>query len=100
MKKTFCISKKNLPTKLPTLSTVVLLIALDHWNAPDLVRGISYAIFGLLWGACISSWATQKEVDPFEFKDEDPLGTEKAAKSKFQQKLDEMAKERGYKTEK
>lgn len=97
MKKQFRIKYSNMPVKLPIISTVVLFIALDHWNASDLIRGIFYTLYGMIWIIALISVGLEKSVDLFDFDKDEPQ-TEGKAKSKFQEKLEKMAKERGYKS--
>jgi hypothetical protein len=49
MKKTKAIKRKNLPAKLPVTSTVIMLIAVDYWQAPEWLKGILYFIYALIW---------------------------------------------------
>lgn len=94
MIKHFHIKTSNLPSRLPIVTTVVLFIALDHWNASDLVRGIFYTLFAVVWILSIIGIYVGEEVDLFEFEKDEPR-TEAKAKSKFQERLEKLAKERG-----
>lgn len=100
MKKTFKIKPKNLASRPPLMSTVVMLIALDHWGASDVTRGIFYALFAIIWILTIVDICVSTTVDIFEIDKDDPNDfpfTEAKGKSKFQEKLEKLAKERGYK---
>lgn len=62
------IKSSNLPTKPLILLTVVVLLALDHWQASDVVRGVFYAILALLWIAAIIMIIKEDQVDLFKEK--------------------------------
>ena len=76
-----------------------MLIALDHWQANDIIRGIVFTIYSLYWILCIVLIKYQHGIDVFEFDKDEPK-TEVKAKSKFQEKLEKIAKERGYESNK
>ena len=90
------IKKTNLPSTLPILTTVVWLIALDHWGANDIIRGVSYCLIVILWIGQIILMATEDEIDIFNPKKYDPELPYKE-KSRFQRKLEKLAEEKGIK---
>lgn len=60
------IKTSNLPTRPPVLLTVVVLLALDHWQASDVTRGIFYAILVILWIAAIVLLFKEDQTDIFK----------------------------------
>lgn len=60
------VKHSNLPTKLPVYPTVVMLLALDHWHASDVTRGVFYTIFVILWITAIVLLIKEKQVNIFE----------------------------------
>jgi hypothetical protein len=62
------IKTSNLPTKPPVLLTVVTLVALDHWHAGDVTRGVFYALLVILWIAAIVLLFKEDQTDIFKEK--------------------------------
>lgn len=77
------ISSKNLPTKIPVLSTVVYATALDYWNAPQWLWGAVGLLMALAWIGSIIAKVREEEEDIFE------TTPKTVAKSKFKDKLKE-----------
>lgn len=59
------ISRKNLPTRLPVLFTLVVWLLLDRFDPAGWVHGAVWAVVVLLWVACIFQLAKEREVDVF-----------------------------------
>ena len=101
MKKKFVIKQSNLYTRLPIHGTILILISLDHWNAPDVVRGVLYTLMAIGWFFVLKTRFEQEEVDLFDFENEiddqiqEPTTSNVKAKSKFQMRLEKIAKDRG-----
>lgn len=79
------ISRKNLPDKLPSISTLCIIMALDYWKAPGWLWGGMGLLLVLLWISAIWSIIQEKQVNIF--------GTSSNLKehlSSFNQKLKEM----------
>jgi hypothetical protein len=63
------ISRQNLPEKPPIAVSILTLIALDHWNADGVLRGILYTVLGLYWVVFFYALSYEKPVDIFEDKE-------------------------------
>lgn len=63
MSKRKVIANKNLPQRLPLFQTITAALAMDHWYAPDIIRGVIWTILVILWAICIYSLYTQEQVD-------------------------------------
>jgi len=66
MKTNKVLKSNNLPSRLPFFPTVITIIALDYWNAPQWLWGMLGVLFLLWWITSIINIATQKEVDLFK----------------------------------
>lgn len=84
MKKSKVISYKNLPARLPWLSTAVAYLFLDKFNAVGWVWGMVITLFSILWILCIAGKCLQTSVDVFNAEDKPEI------KSKFAERLNEM----------
>lgn len=62
------IDRKNIPTKLPGLTTLVACLALDYWDAAGWVWGVSVTLLAIMWIAAIVDIYQSTEVDIFEGK--------------------------------
>ena len=60
------IAYKNLPAKLPLTQTLLVLLILDKYNAPQWVWGVVITIYSLLWILSIVSIANEKLYDLFD----------------------------------
>lgn len=60
------ISTKNLRTKSPIISALVIYLCLDKWNAPQWIYGVFGVLFFILFVAWIIDLFNTKEVDIFE----------------------------------
>lgn len=86
MKKSNVISWKNLPARLPWVSTAVAYLYLDKYNAPGWVWGMVITLFAILWILCLLAKALQNQVDIL--KDDAKYET----KSRFQELIDDLRK--------
>lgn len=57
------IRRNNLPKKLPVIGTLVMFLALDHWNAPQWLLGAMVILCIMIWCATIYSMVKDEEVD-------------------------------------
>ena len=57
---------RNLPTRIPWLSTAVLYLLLSKWNAPVWVWSMLSVPVAVIWGSCLYAISTQKQIDIFE----------------------------------
>ncbi len=62
------IDRKNIPTKLPGLTTLVVCLALDYWDAVGWVWGVAVTLLAIMWIAAIVDICQSTEVDIFEGK--------------------------------
>jgi hypothetical protein len=62
------ISYSNLPTKLPLTITIAIAVALDYYNAPNLLKVILYSYMTIIWIYNIIKIVKEKEVDLFKKK--------------------------------
>jgi len=97
---------KNTPSKLPILGTVVYTFLMHYYNVSDLWWGIYITLMAILWILVIWIMCNQERIDlfsegaldkVFEDKIKDTLNNisdPKKPKSKFQIRLEEMARER------
>ena len=63
MKKVKVISYKNLPAKLPLLSSAVSYLFLDKFNAPGWVWGVVITLFSILWISCVIKLSNEDVID-------------------------------------
>jgi len=63
------LKRSNLPTRLPLWQSVVCLLALEHWNAPEWLYGVAGFLFLLLWIASIVTLIKEEQVDLLEKKE-------------------------------
>lgn len=69
LKKRKVAKSSNLPVgRPPILTTVVTILALNHWEAVGWVFGVSATVLVLLWMTWIQLKLTQEEVDIFKDK--------------------------------
>ena len=66
MKENKVISRKNLPTQLPIGTTILLLVTLDHFNAPDWLGGFVICFLTIGWIVSIIAISNEKHKDIFE----------------------------------
>ncbi len=81
------INKKNLPSRIPLVGTIVYITALDYWNAPEWLWGVVGVIMVVGWVSFFFGLGTEKEIDLFVEKKPE---TKEKSTSKFQEKLKEM----------
>lgn len=62
------IDRKNIPTKLPGLTTLVAWLAMDYWHAAGWVWGVVLTLLGIVWIGAIVDICKSKSVDIFEGK--------------------------------
>lgn len=60
------ISRKNLPTQAPVLTTAIVWLLLDRLAAPGWFIGVVWTLVGLLWLAFIVNLADELDVDIFK----------------------------------
>lgn len=89
MKEVKVISNKNLQSRLPLLSTLVTILALDYWKAPEWLWGCLGLLFLLMWITSIVRLVNEESVDVFEEKPTNKTSDPLSKKSKFFEKLDE-----------
>ncbi len=70
MQKQNVISYKNIPTKCPTITTIVIYLMLKHFNAPEWIWGISGALLAIKWIDFIVSFFREKPIDIFQNKED------------------------------
>jgi hypothetical protein len=56
------IKSKYLPTHLPVASTLLYIIALDYWNAPQWVWGVVVTLLSMNWLLVIYNKFTEEEI--------------------------------------
>jgi len=57
---------KNVPTRIPLISGLVMQLALEHYNAPEWLYAVWYTIYIPMFIACIVIVWRQEHVDIFE----------------------------------
>ena len=62
------IDRKNIPTKLLGLTTLVAWLAMDYWGAAGWVWGVVFTPLGIVWIGAIVDIFKSKSVDIFEGK--------------------------------
>jgi len=84
------ISYKNLPTRFPLQSTILYVMALFYFNAPQWLFGVVGVLLVLMWATWVYSVFEKEKVDVSELLeaglDEKPEGK----KSNFRKLLDEQ----------
>lgn len=63
--KKFKIDRKNLPTRLPIYNTLIIVIALDYWSAPDWLWGVLGTLVLIAWVSVLISFFKDDYVDIF-----------------------------------
>lgn len=58
-----------LPIRLPLWHTIVAALAMDVWNAADILRGAIWAFFALLWALYIIGKWNEVKKRPAGFED-------------------------------
>lgn len=88
MEKSKTISRKNLPTKIPTTTFLLWVLALDYWNAPGWLWGVAITIMViiLLSTIYIVFWKSES-VDIFEEKG---IDAKPVNRHSFQDRLNRM----------
>lgn len=67
-------------------TTLLIVLAMDHWNAPEWMWGVMITILFIAWIALFMAMAREVEIDPFEEQKTE------YKKTSFQQRLEELAK--------
>ena len=62
------ISRKNLPTTSPLPLTILLLLAIDYWHAPEWLKGIVYFVIVIVWISKIVKVTKEIETNIFKNK--------------------------------
>tara|TARA_R110002167_G_scaffold284737_2_gene489894 strand:+ start:21864 stop:22139 length:276 start_codon:yes stop_codon:yes gene_type:complete len=78
------ISRTLMPTPIPVIHTLVIILALDFWNAPEWLWGVVGVYLLILWAGFFLRINKTEEVDIFK----EPK--EVKTKSTFHQKIDSM----------
>lgn len=98
MKNKKVIDPKNLPIRLPFWPTLLAVLSLDYWSAPEWMWGTVICLLAIWW--FIALWVVDKEekidlmserwieIDVDTARDD----LDKKQKSKFQQRLEEAMK--------
>lgn len=63
MKSKKVIKKSNLPARSPILGTIVYVLAMDYWNAPQWFWGVAISFMALIWIAWIALLIMEEGVD-------------------------------------
>jgi hypothetical protein len=58
-----CISKGNLPPRLPVAGTMALWLLLDRYDVPALWRGVVWTVAALYWILVAVAWCLYEPVD-------------------------------------
>lgn len=77
------IKSKYLPSRIPTIPTLSIVMALDYWNAPQWLWGVMLTLLGIVWISVIYQKVTEEEIELIETA---PNGQK--VKSKFMEKLE------------
>jgi len=89
------ISKKNLPIRSPILATVVYVLSMDYWNAPQWLWGAVGLLLVFIWIGWIISFFNQDEVDIMsKWIGQSDNGNTDKKKSKFQERLEEAIRKK------
>ena len=80
------IKAKNLPSRLPGTTTLLVALAMDVWNAPEWLWGCMACLFTVWWIAAIVVMYKTEAIDIFE---DDPKPKDNSHASKFREKLEE-----------
>lgn len=91
MNKIKVISRRNLPGKLPLLQTLVAILSLDYWNAPQWLWGVVGIILTMYWIVDIFFIINSKQVNIFEYRVEDAPDV----KHEFQKRKEDMENYQG-----
>lgn len=60
------VSRKNLPSSLPILTTAVIYLLLDKFHVSDVIWGAFGVIVVLMWVGALVSITKQNQVNPFK----------------------------------
>jgi len=63
MKKRKVINRKQLPTKLPLTSTLLAILMMDYYSAPQWVWGVVITLLSVLWVYCLYAIVTDEDVE-------------------------------------
>jgi hypothetical protein len=59
------IATKNQPTTLPLTQTACVYLLMDHFHASNLIQGIVWTLFALLWIGAIILICNEEHVEIF-----------------------------------
>lgn len=65
MKDKKVISRKNLPSRLPIPSTLLYILCLYYFQAPEWLWGIMSTLLGIMWVVAIYEKASEEKTDIF-----------------------------------
>jgi hypothetical protein len=66
------IKRSNIPTRLPVWQSLITILSLDYWKAPDWIYVIFAIFFIILWTSSIIMIIKEKQVDIFKNKNQKP----------------------------
>ena len=85
---------KNTPSKAPITFSLVLYLCMDKWNAPEWLWGVVGVIMIIIWIVILIDIYNDVRIDLFEDIDTTSPEATPQVKSRFQKRLEKMAKER------
>jgi len=66
MKKRKVVSEKNLPTRLPVWSSLIVWLLLDRFNPPGWAWGVVGTVFVFFWIVAITDIFVREDVELFK----------------------------------
>lgn len=103
MKKQIVLSRKSLAAKSPFSLTLLCILILKVFDFPGWAWGVFGTLLFIFWISFIVASVNERTVEISDILDaatedtDEKTETTKTTKSKFQQKLEKLAEERGYK---
>lgn len=68
MKKVKVLQYNNLPTRPPAVSTALMYLLLDKYNAPGWLWGVIATLYAITWIVTIWKMIDEENVDIFDYK--------------------------------
>lgn len=84
------ISRKNIQTEVPVISTMVVVMALDFYNAPAFLWGVVLTVWSIYFIACVVDLFKNKEVDIFEDENKGIKIPDVKRKSDFEERVNNL----------
>ena len=84
MMQNYKIDRKNLPSKMPVSFTLISILAMDYWGAPDWVFGAVGVFLLLFWVSFFISVSKSKYIDIFENKEKSTTRKSTAFKERLE----------------